>query len=103
MVKSCINRVDKDKRSTCSDGLCFSAIICKTIAVEERARPAPNIKEEETSSPNQSDNNPIDYAVIITCAEPKPKTYKRMAFKRSKLSSNPIANNRKITPTSPII
>ena len=71
-----------------------------TMAVEDRARAAPMAAAAGRGSPKAIATPAITAVHSATCSPPMPKTSRRMRRSRSQLSSSPIMNSRKTTPSS---
>ncbi len=77
-----------------------SASIFDTIAVELIARAAPSAKPVCQPKPSSGSAIIAPQVVIATCARPRPKTARRIAFNCGRLNSRPIENIRKTIPNS---
>ncbi len=98
------NKMPKAARPSGAISLFLSAKICITIAVDDIAKAIPIINDAvgDTPKANQTISaTPIEQENI--CKPPSVNTSFRIFFKRSKLSSSPIANKRNITPSSDIV
>mmetsp|Transcript_257 Transcript_257/g.1003 ORF Transcript_257/g.1003 Transcript_257/m.1003 type:complete len:209 (-) Transcript_257:1879-2505(-) len=95
--KSSTEKVPRPCRVPASPRSCST---CKATAVEENARPMPTTTDCGIVSPHAIAAAAHNIVVITICAEPMPKMYLAMDWRRSRDSSSPILKRRKTTPNS---
>ena len=78
----------------------FSRINCSAIAVDDIARPMPPTTAACQENAVSINNPASTTALSITCAAPTPKIERRSCHSLAGLSSNPMMNIRKTTPSS---
>ena len=91
------------EKPSCPDSLRFipfSRISCNAIAVDDIARPMPPTTAA-CQEKSVSINNPARTSALSnTCAAPTPKIERRNCHSLAGLSSSPMMNIRKTTPSS---
>mmetsp|Transcript_5667 Transcript_5667/g.15870 ORF Transcript_5667/g.15870 Transcript_5667/m.15870 type:complete len:576 (-) Transcript_5667:1185-2912(-) len=99
-AKSCSSSTEKVARPCRLPLSPRSCSTCRATAVEERAMAPPRMTAAEPPSPSNMATPAIAAVLTRNWALPRPKTYLRMLWRRSRLSSRPILNRRNTTPNS---
>ena len=99
-ARSWSRRMEKAARPYCVASCFFSASICRTNAVDDRASTRPMTIEASAPRPYSQASAAMTEALTRTCAVPRPKTILRMTQSRVGLSSRPMMKSRNTTPSS---
>ena len=99
-ARSWNNNIEKAARPCVVVSCFFSASICNTKAVDDRARVNPTTVAAVGSMPAINASPPMTRALTNTCAAPSPNTILRKTHRRDGCNSSPIMNNSSTTPSS---